>query len=43
MRTAVLHGPTALNELNYNDYQRYDEEEMEEAIERIGCEHPQEP
>jgi hypothetical protein len=38
-----LEGPTALQELNHDDDYRNDKEEMEEAVERIGRDHPEKP
>src|SRR5499426_506792 len=36
-------GPMALQELHHDDDHRYDKEEMEEAVERIGRDHPEKP
>jgi len=38
-----LQGPTALQELHHDDDHRYDKEELEEAVERRGRDHPEKP
>ena len=38
-----LQGPTALRELPHDDDHCHDQEEMEEAVERRGRDHPEKP